>query len=125
MDVALAIEYLVPTALYYGSLTDNTEDAYNALTWNDERQKPTWLGLQGAWDYMVANYLHLNKKDALNAVFAALPVATRAQLAPLKAAVKVEFEEGNFDLVAEIITQTVVPPELAATKQQLLTILGA
>lgn len=125
MDVALAIEYLVPTAHYFGSLTGNTEAAFNALTWNDERQKPTWQELQDAWAYMVANYLHLSKRDAMNAVFAELPIATRASLAPLKAAVKVEIEEGNFDVVAEIINQTVVPPELDAAKQQLLAILGA
>lgn len=125
MDASLALNYLVPSASYRGSLTANSEDAFNAITWEDERQKPSWAQVQSAWTYMQSNYLDKSKKDALTAIFNGLPIATRAQLAPLKAAVKVEFEEGNFSVVAEIINQTAVPPELQATKQQLIAILEA
>lgn len=41
-DVALAIEALVPAAEYGGSVTANTEEAYNAIVWKDERPQPTW-----------------------------------------------------------------------------------
>ena len=46
MDIALALEKIVPAAQYRGSLTDNTEESYNALIWEDSRQKPTWEELQ-------------------------------------------------------------------------------
>ena len=42
IDVALALEALIPSANYNGSLTENTQDAYEALRWNDLRDKPTW-----------------------------------------------------------------------------------
>lgn len=42
MDVALALSNLVSEARYIGSLTANTQEAYNALYWGDSRPKPTW-----------------------------------------------------------------------------------
>ena len=48
MDIALILDRLVPQADYYGSLTDNTEAAYDALTWNDVRTKPTFAEIQTA-----------------------------------------------------------------------------
>jgi hypothetical protein len=41
-NIASALENLVPNPDYFGSLTDNTQDAYNAITWNDTRVKPSW-----------------------------------------------------------------------------------
>jgi hypothetical protein len=49
MDVALALEALVPAACRGGSLTDNTREQYDALRWEDERPKPTWAELESAW----------------------------------------------------------------------------
>ena len=46
MDVALAIEKLVPGANYGGSTTANTRSQYEALRWKDERKKPTWEELE-------------------------------------------------------------------------------
>ena len=45
MDLALAIEKLVPAAEYSGSTTGNTEGAFNALRWHDSRPMPTWQEL--------------------------------------------------------------------------------
>lgn len=45
MDLARAIESLVPAARYGGSVTANTQDAYDELRWDDEREKPTWQAL--------------------------------------------------------------------------------
>jgi hypothetical protein len=45
MDIALTIEYLIPSAGYYGTTYDNTEEAYNSLTWIDTRSKPTWQAI--------------------------------------------------------------------------------
>ncbi len=51
MDVALAIEALVGLGVkYFGSTTDNTEEQYNKLQWNDERPKPLWAELIAKWD---------------------------------------------------------------------------
>ncbi|WP_110995378.1 DUF4376 domain-containing protein [Pseudomonas sichuanensis] len=49
MDVALALEDLVPAACRGGSLTDNTREQYEALRWEDERPQPTWEQLEAAW----------------------------------------------------------------------------
>jgi hypothetical protein len=42
MDVALAIDGIVPGAEYIGTFEENTEEEYNNITWNDSRDKPTW-----------------------------------------------------------------------------------
>lgn len=49
MDIALALESLVPAVQYGGSLTANIREAYNALRWEDERPKPTWEEIEAAW----------------------------------------------------------------------------
>ena len=41
-DLASSIELLVPGAAYRGSLTANTQDAYDALIWEDARTKPLY-----------------------------------------------------------------------------------
>jgi hypothetical protein len=45
MDIALTLDSLVPAAEYGGSLTDNTQHAYDTLVWTDSRPKPTWADL--------------------------------------------------------------------------------
>jgi hypothetical protein len=42
MSLALALEAVMPGALYQGSLTDDTEASYDALTWLDVRPKPLY-----------------------------------------------------------------------------------
>ena len=52
IDVALAIELLVPAAQWQGSVTDNTEESFNNIRWEDSRKKPAWADLESAWaDY--------------------------------------------------------------------------
>jgi len=58
MDVAMMTNRLVPNADYIGSLTANTETAYNAITWNDATTKPTWQELtdeQVVYDAEISN----------------------------------------------------------------------
>lgn len=50
MDIALAIEALVPNANYFGSTTGNTKKDFDALVWNDSRPKPEFTALQNAYD---------------------------------------------------------------------------
>lgn len=48
MSLALALENILPGALYQGSLTDDTEAAYDALTWLDVRPKPLYVKVLAA-----------------------------------------------------------------------------
>lgn len=48
VDIALALDALVPGAQYRGSLTANTRAAYDALAWSDDRDKPDWSQIE-AW----------------------------------------------------------------------------
>ncbi len=50
MDIALAIEALLPKADYFGSTTGNTKTDYDALIWNDSRTKPDFTSLTNAYD---------------------------------------------------------------------------
>jgi len=50
LDVALCLFLMVdPQYQYYGTVTDNLESSYNAIRWEDERQKPTWQQLNTWW----------------------------------------------------------------------------
>jgi hypothetical protein len=49
IDVALAIEALLPAAQYYGSTTANTKECFDSLNWLDTREKPTWENIQDAY----------------------------------------------------------------------------
>ena len=57
VDVALAIEYIIEQSLgvsgaqYGGSTTENTEEQYNKLRWNDVRlTKQSWQEILDAWN---------------------------------------------------------------------------
>lgn len=52
IDIAMAIEHIYYAAQYYGSLTANTKEAYDNLNWLDERPKPSWQDILGAWAEM-------------------------------------------------------------------------
>jgi hypothetical protein len=41
-DLALALHLLVPIPQYFGSLTDNTKEQFDALDWRDKRPKPKY-----------------------------------------------------------------------------------
>jgi len=56
LDVAYALDQLLPAALYSGSLTANTESAYNAITWNDGRTKPLWSAIIAVPEYVPPAY---------------------------------------------------------------------
>ena len=49
MDIAYAIEGLLPAAKYQGSTTANTQAAYDALVWMDARPKPVWSDIVTYW----------------------------------------------------------------------------
>ena len=54
MDIALAIEALLPNAEYFGSTTGNQKADFDDLVWNDLRLKPSWKDIQEAYDKIPA-----------------------------------------------------------------------
>lgn len=49
MDIALVLDRLIPGGDWQGSVTANTQDAFDAIRWNDDRRKPSWAEVQIAW----------------------------------------------------------------------------
>jgi hypothetical protein len=47
--IDIAITLAKNNYLYSGSVTDNTEDNYNLIRWEDVRQKPSWKELNLQW----------------------------------------------------------------------------
>lgn len=55
MDIALAIERILPAAEYLGSVTDNTELSWYDTIWTDPRiDKPSWNDLKVAYTTLSA-----------------------------------------------------------------------
>jgi len=55
MDIALILDKEIPKAKYYGSVTENTKEAYDGLKWTDTREKPPWDTLEAAWTSYLTN----------------------------------------------------------------------
>ena len=51
MDISWTLNALIPAAQYGGSLTDNTQEAYDKILWEDTRTKPSWQYLTSEWPY--------------------------------------------------------------------------
>ena len=49
MDIAIVLDRLIPGGDWQGSITENTEEVYNKIRWNDDRTKPTWEEMVAAW----------------------------------------------------------------------------
>lgn len=62
--------------------------------------------------------------QVLNTIFESLPLESQADLAPLKAAVKLELEQGRLEMVKLIIQRAAVPVELEVVKTQMLNVFG-
>lgn len=63
-DLTIALQLILPGAQYGGSLTDNTREAYEALTWEDNRPKPSWAEIDAAHVKLVpAFYIKQRLKD--------------------------------------------------------------
>ena len=60
--------------------------------------------------------------DQLDAVFSALPVDLQAQFSPLRAAIKLELDQGRFAIAKRVIELATVPPELEAQRTALLAL---
>ncbi len=90
MDISIAIELLVPNAEYFGSLTTNTKEAFDALTWNDTRDKPTWsqVEAQDANVTKFTNEANFNVDKMLGAMGLAFTGADAVSLSPYLSAIQ-------------------------------------
>ncbi len=114
MDIALRLHQLAPGAEYQGSLTANTQEAYDALVWLDTTyDKPSW-------ETILATTEVAPLPERLLTLFDTLPLAAKAAFSLTRFAVKNELEEGNYDVARELISITTVPEELETLKQELL-----
>ncbi len=80
MDVALALDELVPAACRGGSLTDNTREQYDALRWEDDRPKPTWEQLVAAWEARQPEIEREDFKEARRKAVATITVELDGQV---------------------------------------------
>ena len=94
MDLALAIEKLVPAAKYGGSTTANTKDQYDGLRWEDVRLKPAWKEILSAWE---SCSLDLEEKKKIDQAESLIQVKMR-ELAVLSLK-----EEGKLDSEGKIV----------------------
>ena len=49
MDVVWTLQYLLPAPQYGGAIEHHTEAEYNAIRWEDNREKPSWDAIVSAW----------------------------------------------------------------------------
>jgi hypothetical protein len=81
MDLALALDRLVPGAAYGGSLTANSRDAYDALRWEDAREKPAWQEILAAAGVPAPPPVSISRRQLLIALAAAGFISSEEALA--------------------------------------------
>lgn len=123
MDIAKVLQFAYP-----GKQFVLNGDDYSGLDWLDESPKPSLNDLEAKYPLYQAEQERLKKLTEipvqLDAVFNDLPLPVRAQFYPLKAAVKLAFEQGDTLAALAIIQNTQVPPELEGEKAALLALFG-
>jgi hypothetical protein len=72
--------------------------------------------------YGLISFRPLALADQLDAVFSQQPVDLQAQFSPLRAAIKLELDQGRLDIAKRVIELAPVPPELEAQKEALLAL---
>jgi hypothetical protein len=121
MDIAKVLQFAYP-----GKGFSLNGDEYDGLVWLDESPKPTLAEIEAQHPAYLADIERKKKlaelPNELDAVFNALPVLVRAQFFPLKASVKLAFEQGDTEAALEIIKIAQVPPELESSKASLLAL---
>lgn len=121
MDIAKVLQFAYP-----GKAFSLNGEEYSGLDWLDESPKPTLEEIEAKYPLYLAEQERLRKLTELpfelDAVFNALPAIVRAQFFPLKASVKLAFEQGDTEAALEIVKLAQVPPELQAAKDSLLAL---
>jgi hypothetical protein len=76
MDIRTTLAALLSSPQFEGSLTANTQAAYDRLRWLDARPKPSWADLVAKWPEVEAA---LNPPDPQSELDAAISAATSWQ----------------------------------------------
>ncbi|MCE3234526.1 MAG: hypothetical protein K0Q50_706 [Vampirovibrio sp.] len=108
MDIAYSLDQLVPAAQYRGSLTANTQQAYEAITWEDEREKPTWEAIQEV--PAEAAPLYNRVKTAFSALSLELQIKYKDEIRDGAFFLK----EGNLPMLGVIVSQAEAKYDLPA-----------
>lgn len=84
-------------------------------------EQPPAHGLDRLVDGVIVPYVPpVSLAEELNAVFQTLDEDTQADLAPLKAAVKLELDQGRAGIAKRIIRRANIPPELESVREAML-----
>lgn len=124
MDYALAVDLLLPAADF------RRADDYAALvaTWHDARPVPSDAALVAAWEGYAAQQASLaamaSAREAMIAIFQALPIDLRKAYYPLRAGLQVALDEGDLAAARGAI-EDLDPstPEESAFRTNLLSLL--
>jgi hypothetical protein len=128
-DVAYAIHTLVPGAVYFGSVSNNTEESYNAIRWEDEREKPTWAEIIAIPDPStpLADRLAQTLSGLTNnpAISSLLTIEQATAFSKLRAYLKVAGEDWPEPLFAQMAKREIqefpaLPPQLESERQLLI-----
>ncbi len=112
MDVAAALDKLIPAAVYTGSLTANTQEAYAAIQWGDERPKPSWTELSAVViEPPLADVLEGIFLDGIRQFAAIVPASVRGQLFILKAAGVEALKAGDIEATKALIEEAPLPQD--------------
>jgi hypothetical protein len=125
IDVALALDALVPAAEYGGCLTGNTKEEYEALRWEDPREKPSWEAVQAVNTTPPPTSKEII--DILTALFSELPDELAIPMMDLISPAKDAILVGDYARAWKYIdfkTPDLEIPELVTLKTVIKNILG-
>lgn len=129
MNIALAIEKLLPSAEYGGSLTDNTRESYEALRWEDKRPKPSWSEIVAA-DEALKTSDNRPPQEKIREEFLKMPLEVRDKYYDLMVKGAFALERGDVEYVdylvekAEVVVDKANPVEVVLL-QKIKQFLGA
>ncbi len=123
MDVAAALDQLVPAAVYSGSLTANTQESYEGVQWNDERAKPSWTELSVVVvQPPLAETLESIFRQGLQQLASVVPAAIRWNLFTIQAAGEKALLAGDTEALRDAIEKVPLPDneQVEAIRQTML-----
>lgn len=85
MDIALVVEQLVPGAEYFGSVTEGTKAAWDAVVWKDTRSKPNWGNIQSTWNSLNKSVKTPDISQSIQAITQQLTMVDMASVRSIRA----------------------------------------
>ncbi|MEB3206136.1 MAG: hypothetical protein VKK59_02155 [Vampirovibrionales bacterium] len=119
VDVAAALDVLVPSAEYRGCLTGNTQAEFDTLIWEDARPKPSWEAIESA-DITPK----LSKSERLRLAYQQLPVEKRVKYGAIMVQAKIFLEQGDSEAAAFQLSRLVVSQDEEPLKQAFIHIVS-